>query len=410
MFPSNPLIADLPLMLQVELNRALLPDETLLVCLGGSQGEAFALTSRRAIIIRDKGDSVQSKCLTYTYPLNDIRSARAVTHQTGGYLELDLANATSDPESRKVTYPLDKTPLFEAASAKVNEVIAAPKASVTPPSPVSTAPVSASACPDCGAALGPNSVFCSACGRQMRAVCADCGSSTPLGSAFCSVCGKKLTQAVVKCPGCGEARSPGTTYCTSCGTILRQQCLVCGAAVVDGWKHCGFCGRMLGSDRVDPHGSQAAQRRLREIRDIHEASQESGNPPDAPKPTEPAPTKTAETHNAHGLELLESEDYDGAIAEFRQAVALEPNNASYRYNLAVAFDEADRDDEALGEYQSALQLDPHDTGTLLALGYMYSENDDSDKAILMWKRVIEVAPGSADAQEADNNIRNQGSL
>ena len=89
---------------------------------------------------------------------------------------------------------------------------------------------------------------------------------------------------------------------------------------------------------------------------------------------------------------------------------MEPENAGYHCNLAVAYDECDRDAEALVEYQKTLQLKPDDLTALLYLGYMYSENDEFDKAQQYWGQILRIAPDSAEAQEVQQNLRHQGEL
>jgi Flp pilus assembly protein TadD len=124
----------------------------------------------------------------------------------------------------------------------------------------------------------------------------------------------------------------------------------------------------------------------------------------------PPPNITAEQHNQRGRELFDSEDLEGAIREFQLAVEADPGNASYHCNLAVAYDEHEQDTEALAEYENTLRLDANDLTALLSLGYMYNENEEVDKAKESWNRVIQIAPDTAEAQEAQTNLDNLGKL
>jgi Flp pilus assembly protein TadD len=134
--------------------------------------------------------------------------------------------------------------------------------------------------------------------------------------------------------------------------------------------------------------------------------------------TEPAasvePTGTpqdrAAKHNQKGRELFESGDLEEAISEFKNAIILDPENASYHCNLAIAYDENEQDAEALAEYLKAIALDPNDLQALLSLGYMYSEDDETEKANEVWNRILEIAPASAEAQEVKENMRHQEEL
>ncbi len=94
----------------------------------------------------------------------------------------------------------------------------------------------------------------------------------------------------------------------------------------------------------------------------------------------------------------------------RSAVGLDPENSSYHCNLAIAYDENEQDDKAFGEYDRTLQLNPNDLTALLSLGYMYNENDEVDKAQAAWRKVIQIDPNCAEANEAEENLRNQDKL
>jgi len=118
----------------------------------------------------------------------------------------------------------------------------------------------------------------------------------------------------------------------------------------------------------------------------------------------------AERFNEEGTRLYEENDLAGAIAAFRRAVALDPDNASYHTNLAVALDEDEQDADALAAYERAIELDPRQTTALLNLGYMYSESERYEEARQVWEQVIRVDPRSADAEEARQNLRNLDEL
>jgi len=122
------------------------------------------------------------------------------------------------------------------------------------------------------------------------------------------------------------------------------------------------------------------------------------------------PSASAAEHNKKGQELYESGDVELAIREFKAAVELDPGNASYHCNLAIAYDDAEQDDLALIEYEATLGLDPDDTTALLSLGYMYNENEEYDKAQAMFARVLDADPNSPEADEARVNLRSQNNL
>jgi tetratricopeptide (TPR) repeat protein len=59
-----------------------------------------------------------------------------------------------------------------------------------------------------------------------------------------------------------------------------------------------------------------------------------------------------------GLALHKKRDEAGAAEEFKKAIALNPNEASFRLALATSYDSLNRKDEAAGQYAEYLRLSP----------------------------------------------------
>ena len=399
--------------LQQELDKQLVSGETVLISLPGSMGEAFAVTDRRAFIIRERESGLTAGFDVHGYAINSIRGAEAVSSSTGGYIELKTERPLSDIETGRVYFPTYECEKYQAAAQYLNK-----KASETPPTAVSNAPTKAvastgdvgSICPGCGAEISESAAFCGECGIQVAAICMTCGSACRPGSIYCSHCGCKLVEYPTKCGKCGEAIARWMTYCPECGAMLGQKCASCGVDILPGWNFCASCGRAPGTpisrgnfERL--RGSLGSERN-------EESSTVSGNVESEAAKAEPAnssPT-TAEDFNKRGQERFEAEDIEGAIKEFEMAVKLAPTNASYHCNLAVAYDENDNDELALAEYEKTLELDPNDLGALLCLGYMYNEDEQPEKAKNVWRRILEIAPDSPEAREVTENLQHQADI
>jgi eukaryotic-like serine/threonine-protein kinase len=63
-------------------------------------------------------------------------------------------------------------------------------------------------------------------------------------------------------------------------------------------------------------------------------------------------------------------DWEGALAEYRHAIALNPNDAAAHHGLAHLWSHLGRHDEALAEIRAAVALNPRSMPTLLAVGVM----------------------------------------
>jgi Flp pilus assembly protein TadD len=138
--------------------------------------------------------------------------------------------------------------------------------------------------------------------------------------------------------------------------------------------------------------------------------EEQAERPSEAEPADEVADNPAAGHNASGATLFDQEKVEEAIEEFRRAVMLDPDNGSYHCNLAVAYDEADQDDDARREYERALELNPNDTTALLYLGYLLNEKDEHERAAELWRRLAQLAPGTPDAEEAEQNLRAQEAL
>ena len=58
-------------------------------------------------------------------------------------------------------------------------------------------------------------------------------------------------------------------------------------------------------------------------------------------------------------------------------------------------------DKAIANFEKSSKLDPKHTQSLFNMGVVYSQDlKQDDKAIKAWKRIIEIAPASPQAEQA----------
>lgn len=81
-------------------------------------------------------------------------------------------------------------------------------------------------CSECGSENVMNYKFCGACGARLAAetpqssiACSECGAQNPAGYKFCGQCGAKLG---IYCPNCGAAVLPDSRYCPSCAYLCGE--------------------------------------------------------------------------------------------------------------------------------------------------------------------------------------------
>jgi len=414
---QDSLVQYLPSDLDNALQQTMVQGEMTLISLPGAIGEALAVTSKRIAVIRDKGPTAGIE--VFSYPLVKVFGVTLGASTTGGTLIIETSEK-ADEEERTVYFASYDKAKYEAAVERIRGLIsvasmannggrtASPvSAAENPGTPAAATVPQKIMCGSCGEEINERDIFCTACGDKLRDICQVCSGSMPQGAKYCPACGSEAKPAVLECHACGErVNSAVMSYCPQCGTSLTLKCVSCGGAIIPGWPRCRYCGREIGSDvmpgaRIRMQHREAINQKssayVEEVREAHnEAIDEKEQSP-------------AEIHNARGAEYFEKDMLDEAIEEFRKAVTLEPDNSYYHCNLAAAYDQAGQADDAIREYRRTLELNPKDITALLYLGYLLNEQDNDEEASNLWRKVIEYAPGTPEAEEAQQNLNAQES-
>jgi tetratricopeptide (TPR) repeat protein len=96
-------------------------------------------------------------------------------------------------------------------------------------------------------------------------------------------------------------------------------------------------------------------------------------------------TQQAVSFNQSGIANLNKREWDSAIANFTEAIRLNPNFASAYYNRGRAYSMKDDRDRAIADYTEAIRLDPNKADAYYfrgnALGYSFYDKHDYDRAI-----------------------------
>jgi cytochrome c-type biogenesis protein CcmH/NrfG len=147
------------------------------------------------------------------------------------------------------------------------------------------------------------------------------------------------------------------------------------------------------------------------------AAQVAARPADAPNAPRPAVLDNAkvtafrtiadkEPSNAEARVQLanlyfDAEKYDDAIKWYAEALKLTPNDVNVSTDLGVCFYYTNQADKALEQFKHSLALDPKHAKTLLNIGIVKAfGKQDLEGAMVAWQQVIEIAPGSDEAQKA----------
>ena len=95
--------------------------------------------------------------------------------------------------------------------------------------------------------------------------------------------------------------------------------------------------------------------------------------------------------------VQEEEDWAEAIANYDEAIRLDPDDAEAYFNRGVAYDNLGQIDLAIQDYSKAIDLDPEDSDAYFQRGLAYSELEQHQNAIQDYQEVIRIEPEDGDA-------------
>jgi tetratricopeptide (TPR) repeat protein len=85
-----------------------------------------------------------------------------------------------------------------------------------------------------------------------------------------------------------------------------------------------------------------------------------------------------------------------AANQYRIATQIEPTQAAYFYNLAIASAELGNTQEAIDSYQRAIAIDPDSAKARFGLGLVYAETGQTLLAVQQWQIAAQLSPNNPD--------------
>jgi lipoprotein NlpI len=96
-----------------------------------------------------------------------------------------------------------------------------------------------------------------------------------------------------------------------------------------------------------------------------------------------------------GIAFSDKGDNDRAIADFNEAIRLDPKSAMAFDNRGSAYHDKGDNDRAIADYNEAIRLDPERAKAFNHRGYAYSDKGDNDRAIADYNEAIRLNPNSS---------------
>ncbi|PYR27350.1 MAG: hypothetical protein DMF92_16485, partial [Acidobacteria bacterium] len=109
--------------------------------------------------------------------------------------------------------------------------------------------------------------------------------------------------------------------------------------------------------------------------------------------------ESAKMHDILGSALADKGEFDGAIAEFREALRLEPDSASAHGNLGLALASHQAREEAIVHLRRSLQLDPGNSRAHYALAGILLDARQYDGAIDELRAALRVTPDAVEIHD-----------
>jgi predicted amidophosphoribosyltransferase len=358
--------------------------EALRIAVRGGLREALAATDQRVLILREAMPASGGGIEVSDLSLSDVTNVDLDSAAAGSRLTLRVRGQETPVALDVPVYDHVK---FGRVAERLSQLAGAARRNAG-----ARADPGARKCPKCSTPVPADGAFCTACGMQVADVCAGCARVLEEGWQHCPRCGLSAHVAgILPCPGCGQPVWPMQAFCTDCGAPARPRCPGCGGALISSWDHCAACGAPIQENEAGP---------------------QTGLQPSATVAGAPAAAASAEAEalNDEGTRAYEQDQLDEAISLFQRAILRVPQVAKYHTNLGVAYAEKGMDFEAYAAYRRALELDPEQPQLRLNLGYLYSERERYEQAREEWEKVIAMAPGSEEAQEARENLNHLDEL
>src|SRR3984893_535476 len=102
-------------------------------------------------------------------------------------------------------------------------------------------------------------------------------------------------------------------------------------------------------------------------------------------------------YNNRAAAYRDKGDNDRAIADYSEAIRLDPKRAEAFLVRGLAFNDKGDNDHAIADVSEAIRLDPKDARAFNIRGLAYRKKGDNDHAIADFSEAIRIDPEDADA-------------
>jgi tetratricopeptide (TPR) repeat protein len=105
----------------------------------------------------------------------------------------------------------------------------------------------------------------------------------------------------------------------------------------------------------------------------------------------------AKAYVGRGATYADKQDYDRAIVDYTQAIRIDPNYATAYISRGATYADKQDYDRAIADYNQAIKIDPNDATAYINRGSAYRTKQDYDRAIADYTQAIRIGPNDANA-------------
>jgi len=136
-----------------------------------------------------------------------------------------------------------------------------------------------------------------------------------------------------------------------------------------------------------------------------EVAQAAATPTATPTATVAAErVQRAEELLEQGIENIETENYEQAVEDLSEVIALAPDNAEAYYQRGVAYGSLENLEQALTDLDKAIELDPDYAEAYLLRGYAYADYGNNEQAISDLEYYLELVPDVPSREAITNAV------
>lgn len=117
------------------------------------------------------------------------------------------------------------------------------------------------------------------------------------------------------------------------------------------------------------------------------------------------PDFTNAFHN-RGLAYYDKNDYDHAIADYSEVIRLNPKDASAHRDRGLAYSNKNDFDRAIADFSEAIRLKPDYADAFYNRGIAFEKKQDWQKALADFKKFTELAPSDPEGPKAVARVSN----